>query len=283
MIETKENIIPLQEKEANLLVQEQVTLENAIFATNEYDVVINVYDTFDNFLFKEKIAGEDFTFDYQNEQEYIQDIQNIVRQNGLNENGKYKLEYYFVKDTFDAIENEDNTFIITEISADRLEVRLNPKTNSETFLNKFNDFKQYITGYRDNTIVELFIEESVTEYLDYYFDRISEFIEDVVVRDEEGKNPKKIRTYLSLFYDNSVINTIVNNIKNDIINKKEIIENRIKQEIDSEDNLSSKVEEYNNNPSESLLDTIQTYVFNILTNRLPNIILEESNIEISQE
>lgn len=283
MIETKENIIPLQEKEANLLVQEQVTLENAIFATNEYDVVINVYDTFDNFLFKEKIAGEDFTFDYQNEQEYIQDIQNLVRQNGLNENGKYKLEYYFVKDTFDAIENEDNTFIITEISADRLEVRLNPKTNSETFLNKFNDFKQYITGYRDNTVVELFIEESVTEYLDYYFDRISEFIEDVVVKDEDGKNPKKIRAYLTLFYDNSVINTIMNNIKNDIINKKEIIENRIKQEIDSEDNLSSQVEEYNNNPSESLLDTIQTYVFNILTNRLPNIILEESNIEISQE
>lgn len=283
MIETKENIIPLQEKEANLLVQEQVTLENAIFATNEYDVVINVYDTFDNFLFKEKIAGEDFTFDYQNEQEYIQDIQNLVRQNGLNENGKYKLEYYFVKDTFDAIENEDNTFIITEISADRLEVRLNPKTNSETFLNKFNDFKVYITGYRDNTVVELFIEESVTEYLDYYFDRISEFIEDVVVKDEDGKNPKKIRAYLTLFYDNSVINTIMNNIKNDIINKKEIIENRIKQEIDSEDNLSSQVEEYNNNPSESLLDTIQTYVFNILTNRLPNIILEESNIEISQE
>jgi len=283
LIDSKQNIIPLQEKEANLLVQEQVTLENAIFATNEYDVVINVYDTFDNFLFKEKIAGEDFTFDYQNEQEYIQDIQNLVRQNGLNENGKYKLEYYFVKDTFDAIENEDNTFIITEISADRLEVRLNPKTNSETFLNKFNDFKVYITGYRDNTVVELFIEESVTEYLDYYFDRISEFIEDVVVKDEDGKNPKKIRAYLTLFYDNSVINTIMNNIKNDIINKKEIIENRIKQEIDSEDNLSSQVEEYNNNPSESLLDTIQTYVFNILTNRLPNIILEESNIEISQE
>lgn len=138
-------IDPIDATDLSIILDCEIDTDGNI-PLNDVSVIASVYDTTDNFIFQKRLKGEDFKFDYNSENELLlymyEELLNIDDNEDLNP-GVYRIRFSFIIDTFNAIENEDNRFIVTEISSDGSEIRLNPLSNDEDFINTFSRFKRY--------------------------------------------------------------------------------------------------------------------------------------------
>lgn len=140
VIQSIQNINPIDVKKEPLISEEFVDID-----LPRNSLVINVYDTLDNFLLQQIYKPSEYVVDFDSEESFLQNIQRIIStDNNLNQNGIYNLEYYFVNDVFKSLDNQEYNFIVTEVSSDRREVRINPKSNDVDFIDDLNQFKNYI-------------------------------------------------------------------------------------------------------------------------------------------
>lgn len=108
-------------------------------------VYVNVYDSLDNFIFNKKLPYDDLNFEIESEEDFSNYIvEGIIAENtGSLAPGLYKLTFDFLLDSFNYVENENRKYIVTEISSDKTEVRLNPISNESDFIQLFTEFKGY--------------------------------------------------------------------------------------------------------------------------------------------
>jgi len=145
-------------------------------------VVIHVLDLFGNFLFKE-VVDQSELLDLKTEAAFVEYFKPFLKEYQLNENGIYSIQLFFVNDEFESKQHPDNRFIVTEISANRTEIRLNPKSNEQQFINKFNLFKQYYYINQPDPLddFERFIDAFLIAYLSNFYNKINDaFIRDII-------------------------------------------------------------------------------------------------------
>jgi len=170
---------PENQKQRNLIFRRTQTAD---INEDSTIVVIHVLDLFENFLFKE-VVDQSELLNLKTEIELIEYFKPFIRENQLNENGIYLFQLFFVNDEFKYKQNPDNEFIVTEISSDRTEVRLNPKSNEQQFIDKFNLFKQYYYINQPNPLddFEKFIDTFITSYLSNFYNKIGDaFVRDII-------------------------------------------------------------------------------------------------------
>lgn len=267
-------INPIDATEARLAVSDT----SIVSATNEYDVVLNVYDSFDNFLFRKNYKGEDFSFEYSNEEQYYQSLKELIVEEGLNENGVYKFRYHFTNDIFDSLFESSNRFIVTEISADRTELRLNPRSNEDSFIDKFNKFKEYVEIDSVTTDINKYVRESIEKSMtDFYQDNNINNILNGLSFIVNG-NQVDLFGFLSPHYTGFQIENIAQNLKQSVLNTQETVTQRLKNTVLQNARVQSLISDYEQNPNDSILREIESTVFSIFKQNVKRIILEEITI-----
>lgn len=280
-ITSSKNIIPFDNQEAKILFRDT---PSKIDATIDYDIVILVYDVFDNFLFRHKVPAGNYNLNYKNEQEFLDGLKLLIKSKGLSETGKYKVQYNFVEDTFGSIRNDNNSFIITEISADNQELRLNPKINDNAFIDSFNDFKNYVTGFEIEQQISTNIEGNIESYINSFLDSIPSIIQDAYVVSDSG-NVVDIDKYLESYYENaSAVNNILQNIAFSIESSREAIISEMRFLLFTQNqNIRDLNNEVRTNPTDSNINQLETLISNELKKQLPDVILSVANIELNQD
>jgi len=290
-----QNINLLNDKTTDIVVDE-ITKDE--FQKNpNIDVVLLGYDTFDNFLFKRKFDGEQYQFFYDNPTQLIQQIQQIVNQEELNSEGLYTIEYYFVNDDLKAItkkpdEETNNRFLVTEISADRTEVRLNPLNNDSDFINRFNEFKQYRKIVDPNNqdynvpvseIVDSYIKSLLNKF--YTETQIDNIVDNLRIILPSSQSNPTLKSYISTYYPNNIEN-IVEHIKLRITASKSRVETRFKQFLESNP-TNAAVQSYrillDNFLSESNkenAEAIERQIFNIFKTNFASLVIQELDLKI---
>jgi hypothetical protein len=254
------NVIP--EKESSLIVNET----RRVLAGNVYSVVVNFYDTFDNFLFQEKYDNYSFRFSYDSVDDYLNSVKERIRLRGLQEDGIYKVVYHFVRDIFQSIRDEypDNKFILTEISPDRTEIRLNPKANDEEFIEAFNNFKN---GLEIQEIplaqrVEVFFTEAVDFYVNnlYDDDTIDKIVRQMGIVRPDGVTVS-YNSFITTFFPSvnaiELEQTIKQILLDDYIATKEYVINQVKSTVINNETVNNLVNLYKNNPIPPILSQLE--------------------------
>jgi hypothetical protein len=170
MITSQNNILfPKVEKQRNQIFE----INRQIDDKDLTHVVIQCFDLFQNFLFKSVVKKSEI-LSITSDTEFTNYIKQLIIENELNTEGIYSVELFFVNDEFESFDNEKNRFIVTEISSDRTELRLNPKSNDQKFIDKFNLFKQYYYINQPEPLkeFEIFIDEFLTSYLTNFYQQI---------------------------------------------------------------------------------------------------------------
>jgi len=170
---------PENEKQRNLIFR---TNQSADITEDSNIAVIHALDLFGNFLFKE-VVDQSQLLDLKTEKEFVEYFKPLLEEYQLNESGIYLFQLFFVNDEFKSKQNLDNKFIVTEISSDRTEIRLNPKSNEQQFINKFNLFKQYYYINQPDPLddFERFIDKFLIAYLSNFYNKINDaFIRDII-------------------------------------------------------------------------------------------------------
>lgn len=280
-----ENINPIDSKLSNLISEPYITYNELNNNINANTLVINVFDAFDNFLLQRIYKEGSYNFNYDNESQFTRDIQSLIEEDeNLNSEGIYNLRYYFVGDVFDYINNNNNTFIVTEISADNTELRLNPKSNEESFITRFNRFKNYIKP----TPVSETLKQQVNKVLTLYVNStlVRDYIGPIVFQStvilKEG-GAIGIFNYLSKFYTNKETGIILTNIATQIINSKEAVKDKMSKIILADEEVIELYSEYKNNPIESNFDEVEKRIFDLFNENIISIVFEIASVNIESQ
>lgn len=244
-------------------------------ANNNYDIVINVYDSFDNFLFRKSYKGTNFSFQFENESQYLQSLRNLIINEGLNQDGVYKFRYYFINDVFNSLFLNNNKFIVTEISSDRTEIRLNPFSKEDIFIENFNNFKQYFEIENQIVDVDKLIRESIQKNFDNFYeeDTVNIILDDLIFY--EGGISIDLVTFLSPFYSNRQIENISEHIKESFLNTKDVVKSRIKKLVLDNEVIKTLTSSYKQTPDVNTLKRIEENIYFIFRRNIANIIVEE--------
>lgn len=284
-----QNINLLDNKTTDIVVD---TITKDEFQKNpNIDVVLLGYDTFGNFLFKRKFDGEQYQFFYDSPTQLVQQIQQIVNEEELNSEGLYTIEYYFVNDDLKNITRPENRFLVTEISADRTEVRLNPLNNDSDFINRFNEFKQYrkIVDPNDqdyNVPVSEIVDSYIKSLLDKFYTetQINNIVDNLLIIQPSLSFKPRLKVYLSNYYPNNVEN-IVEHIKLRITVSKSRVETAFKQYLGN--GQTAAIETYrillDNFLSESNkenAEAIERQIFNIFKTNFASLVIQELDLKV---
>ena len=278
----------LDDESAKLVqsIQNPTVLDNTV-----YDVIENYSDTFGNFLFQNKIKGTDFPFESNTSSEFYERLKQQVSINNLNDSGIYNINYYFVNDIFDSIQNNKNRFIVTEISSDRREVRLNPLSSEESFIDRFNKFKDYkkqrlVFGdvSDPNTILQEYINNSVNGYVDNFFveNNINILISNLTIF--YRGNSIQLRSYLGIYYSPDVLDNVINSIKKSILDTKpSVLRGIIIDTIPNDRILTEYKQNFTQNNTEENLQKIEKRVFDLIESKLVNLIIDNIDLELNED
>jgi hypothetical protein len=285
-----QNINLLDNKTTDIVVD---TITKDEFQKNpNIDVVLLGYDTFGNFLFKRKFDGEQYQFFYDSPTQLVQQIQQIVNEEELNSEGLYTIEYYFVNDDLKNITRPENRFLVTEISADRTEVRLNPLNNNKEFIDRFNEFKQYRkivdTDEADfNVPVSEIVDSYIKSLLDKFYTeiQIDTIVDNLRIILPSSQAKPTLKSYISTYYPNN-INNIVEHIKLRIRESKSRVETRFKQFLGSAP-TNAAVQTYRilldnffSEPNKENAEAIERQIFNIFKTNFANMVMKELDLKI---
>lgn len=256
-IRSIQNINPINQKKEPLISQEVIDID---LPSNS--LIVNVYDSLDNFLLQQSYKPSEYTFEFDSEESFTKSIQQLVATNpNLNQNGIYNLQYYFVNDTFKSLDNQDNTFIVTEVSSDRTEVRVNPKSNDVSFIEDFNRFKNYIKinvdlGKKINQKVEEFIDT----FSDDFYSKIGDIVSTIQIETDNG-NVDLLNYIVPLTSGDFDEQQFLSALTSDIEKTKDRVTKTIKIDIVKQEKYKELIDSYVNTPNESSLNAIETYVF----------------------
>lgn len=263
-IRSIQNINPINQKKEPLISQEVIDID---LPSNS--LIVNVYDSLDNFLLQQSYKPSEYTFEFDSEESFTKSIQQLVATNpNLNQNGIYNLQYYFVNDTFKSLDNQDNTFIVTEVSSDRTEVRLNPKSNDVSFIEDFNRFKNYIKinvdlGKKINQKVEEFIDT----FSDDFYSKIGDIVSTIQIETDNG-NVNLLNYIVPLTSGDFDEQQFLSALTADIEKTKDRVTKTIKIDIVKQKKYKELIDSYVNTPNESSLNAIETYVFDYFKTNL---------------
>jgi hypothetical protein len=264
-------INPINTTESGIVISDT----NRVSATNEYDVVLNVYDSFDNFLFRKNYKNGRFPLEFQNELQYLQSLKQLVTSEGFNESGIYKFRYHFVDDIFDSLTIANNKFIVTEISSDRTEVRLNPFSKQDFFINKFNNFKQYVEIKSQVNDINILVNEVIKRNINNFYkdENIDTILNNLTFF--EGGIVVDLFVFLRPFYSVGQIENILAHLKESFLSTKDIVENKIKKIIVENQTIKNLISSYNENPNPNTVITLQENIFTIFKKNISTIVTQE--------
>jgi len=285
-----QNINLLDNKTTDIVVD---TITKDEFQKNpNIDVVLLGYDTFGNFLFKRKFDGEQYQFFYDSPTQLVQQIQQIVNEEELNSEGLYTIEYYFVNDDLKNITRPKNRFLVTEISADRTEVRLNPLNNDSDFINRFNEFKQYrkIVDPNDqdyNVPVSEIVDSYIKSLLDKFYTetQINTIVDNLRIILPSFQFQPTLKGYLATYYPNNVEN-IVEHIKLRITASKSRVETRFKQFLGSGPTTAALqsyrilLDNFLSESNKENAEAIQRQIFNIFKTNFASLVIQELDLKV---
>lgn len=139
-------IDPLDSTDLSLFLDCDITDESEdSFPNNDVSVIISVFDTTGNFITQKRMSGTQFKYKWNSEYNFLSYIYDDILDINSNDNlnpGIYNLRFSFIMDTFGVMDDNEHRFIVTEISPDQTEIRLNPLSNDEGFIKHFSKFKQ---------------------------------------------------------------------------------------------------------------------------------------------
>jgi len=198
------HIDPIDSKDLSIILDCEIQDKTGnTVPLNDISVVISVFDTTDNFIEQKIISGYNFRYNFQNESQLLNYIYNIILNIDGNEDlnpGKYKLKFSFIVDTFNSVENENNRFVVTEISPDNTEIRLNPLSNGQDFIDIFSRIKNHKKSDKK-------IELNEQGFIKFYRDYINSVFSDESISNIFSDNEVKIGSlplsaYLTEIYKN---------------------------------------------------------------------------------
>ena len=263
-IRSVQNINPINQKKEPLISEEFVDID---LPTNS--LVINVYDSLNNFLLQQTYKPNEYVVDFDSEESFLQSIQRIIATDtNLNQNGVYNLQYYFVNDVFKSLENEEYNFIVTEVSSDRREVRVNPQSNDPEFIDDFNRFKNYVQINVDlRNKINQKVEEFINTFAEDFYGKIPQVISTIEIETDSGNVP--LLNYIfpltsGDFDDQSFLDGLVE----DVTKTKDNVVKNIKLNIVKQSEYTRLIETYSNSPSQESLNSIETYVFGYFKSNL---------------
>lgn len=204
----KTNINPINQKDLDIILDCDITNSNV--PLNDVSVVVSIYDTTENFIDQKIIKGSEFKYQWNNEEDLLlyfrNEIIDIDNNEDLND-GRYQLRFSFILDTFNTVDNSENKFIVTEISPDGSEIRLNPLSNNEEFINTFSRLKKYEKTEKEIELNERGFVRFYRNYIDSVFSDSN--ISDIFSDSEVNINGLSFTEYLtSVYIERSSISNI---------------------------------------------------------------------------
>lgn len=274
-IRSVQNINPINQKKQPLISEEFIDID---FPSNS--LIVNVYDSLDNFLLQQMYKPKEYNIEFDSEESFIKSVQQLVSTNpNLNERGVYNIRYYFVDDTLDTMEDQDNTFIVTEISSDRTEVRLNPKSNDVDFIENFNRLKNYVQiNVNLDEKINQKVETFINKFSDDFYGKIGGITTTIEIETDSGNISigNYIQSIVSGDFDEQ---GFFDALTADIQKTKDVVTKRIKLDIVKETKYKELIDNYVDSPNQDSLNVIETYVFDYFKKNLYNEI--DNVLEIS--
>lgn len=274
-IRSVQNINPINQKKQPLISEEFIDID---FPSNS--LIVNVYDSLDNFLLQQMYKPKEYNIEFDSEESFIKSVQQLVSTNpNLNERGVYNVRYYFVDDTLDRIEDQDNTFIVTEVSSDRTEVRLNPKSNDVDFIENFNRLKNYVQiNVNLDEKINQKVKTFINKFSDDFYGKIGGITTTIEIETDSGNIGigNYIQSIVSGDFDEQ---GFFNALTTDIQKTKDVVTKRIKSDIVKETKYKELIDNYVDSPNQDSLNVIETYVFDYFKKNLYNEI--DNVLEIS--
>jgi len=264
VIQSIQNINPIDVKKEPLISEEFVDID-----LPKNSLVINVYDALDNFLLQQIYKPSEYVVDFDSEESFLQSIQRIIStDNNLNQNGIYNLEYYFLNDVFKSLDNQEYNFIVTEVSSDRREVRINPKSNDVDFIDDLNRFKNYIQINVDlRGKINQKVEEFINTFSDDFYNKIPQVISTIQIETDSG-NIDLLNYIFPLTSGDFDEQRFLNGLVSDVQKTKDNVTKNIKLNIVKKSEYKQLIDNYSDSPNEESLNSIETYVFGYFKSNL---------------
>jgi len=264
VIQSIQNINPIDVKKEPLISEEFVDID-----LPKNSLVINVYDALDNFLLQQTYKPSEYVIDFDSEESFLQSIQRIVStDNNLNQNGIYNLEYYFVNDVFKVLDNQQYNFIVTEVSSDRREVRINPQSNDVDFIDDLNRFKNYVQINVDlRGKINQKVEEFINTFSDDFYSKIPQVISTIQIETDSG-NIDLLNYIIPLTSVDFDEQQFLSGLVSDVEKTKDNVTKSIKLNIVKKSEYKQLIDNYSDSPNEESLNSIETYVFGYFKSNL---------------
>jgi len=264
VIQSIQNINPIDVKKEPLISEEFIDID-----LPKNSLVINVYDALDNFLLQQIYKPSEYVVDFDSEESFLQSIQRIIStDNNLNQNGIYNLEYYFLNDVFKSLDNQEYNFIVTEVSSDRREVRINPKSNDVDFIDDLNRFKNYIQINVDlRSKINQKVEEFINTFSDDFYNKIPQIISTIQIETDSG-NIDLLKYIFPLTSGDFDEQGFLDGLVSDVQKTKDNVTKNIKLNIVKKSEYKQLIDNYSDSPNEESLNSIETYVFGYFKSNL---------------
>lgn len=264
VIQSIQNINPIDVKKEPLISEEFIDID-----LPKNSLVINVYDALDNFLLQQIYKPSEYVVDFDSEESFLQSIQRIIStDNNLNQNGIYNLEYYFLNDVFKSLDNQEYNFIVTEVSSDRREVRINPKSNDVDFIDDLNRFKNYVQINVDlRSKINQKVEEFINTFSDDFYNKIPQIISTIQIETDSG-NIDLLKYIFPLTSGDFDEQGFLDGLVSDVQKTKDNVTKNIKLNIVKKSEYKQLIDNYSDSPNEESLNSIETYVFGYFKSNL---------------
>jgi len=264
VIQSIQNINPIDVKKEPLISEEFIDID-----LPKNSLVINMYDALNNFLLQQIYKPSEYVVDFDSEESFLQSIQRIIStDNNLNQNGIYNLEYYFLNDVFKSLDNQEYNFIVTEVSSDRREVRINPKSNDVDFIDDLNRFKNYIQINVDlRGKINQKVEEFINTFSDDFYNKIPQVISTIQIETDSG-NIDLLNYIFPLTSGDFDEQRFLNGLVSDVQKTKDNVTKNIKLNIVKKSEYKQLIDNYSDSPNEESLNSIETYVFGYFKSNL---------------
>jgi len=264
VIQSIQNINPIDVKKEPLISEEFIDID-----LPKNSLVINMYDALNNFLLQQIYKPSEYVVDFDSEESFLQSIQRIIStDNNLNQNGIYNLEYYFLNDVFKSLDNQEYNFIVTEVSSDRREVRINPKSNDVNFIDDLNRFKNYVQINVDlRGKINQKVEEFINTFSDDFYNKIPQVISTIQIETDSG-NIDLLNYIFPLTSGDFDEQRFLNGLVSDVQKTKDNVTKNIKLNIVKKSEYKQLIDNYSDSPNEESLNSIETYVFGYFKSNL---------------
>jgi len=309
------NFYRIPPKRYEIIKETEESFESVPFTeTERYACIVNIFDVNKNMILQAKLPSEQVFTGFASKSAFLREIRGLLVPNSieskyynpstqstsfnpdknswmfnpatsnieffvdpasLNEEGTYYIEFHFVTDTFESTKSEKYNFIITEISSDRTEIRLNPNSSDESFINRFNRFKNYlnqekiIPSKKGVDVSYDIVRRIIYNYLNLFYKRtnINDFVRKATVVSEE-LGVINLFTYLRQYYLVEEVDVIMSNIVNIIMstsfgNEKDSLQGRLVIRILQNNPLLLLIKEYEDVPSEDNFDKVEKKIFEL--------------------